>query len=141
MTEPYTLKRDGQRPLALTGTLLAEAHGHDYAHEPTRWYDLAVYQTTNGRLVVAWEYQSQWQGESNHYRAEDVLNLASVATLLEDFTPCAWLIAYRPLIERSAGQAEHYATRQAQVERALTTAYQAQVRDLCATLGITEHLA
>ena len=136
----YTLKRDGQRPLAFDGTLIAESRWHDYAHAPTRWYDLSVSQTTSGRYVVAWEYRSQWQGESDHYAAEDVLNLASVATLIEGFDPCAWLIAYRPLIERSAGQAEHYAARQAQVERALTTAYRAQVRDLCATLDIAEHL-
>ena len=138
--DTYTLKRDGQRPLAVDGTLLAESRGHDYAHEPTRWYTLSVYQAASGRYVVAWEYRSQWQGEGDHYAAEDVLNLASVATLLENVDPCAWLIAYRPLIARSAGQAEHYAPRQAQVERALTTAYRAQVRDLCATLGIAEPL-
>jgi len=143
--ETYTLTRDGQRPLRFTGTLLAENHGaRTHGRDNTRYYTLAVYRTDAQRILIHWEYTSQWQGELSHSAMTTTRRLPEAVTALEAFDPTMWVVAYRPIIQRHGADspsAKHYLPRQAQVEADISARYHAQVAALAAKLGVVDDLA
>ena len=64
----YKIRRDGERALAFTGRIIGSAD--DKSHNSTRWEAVTIYRTASGRIVVEVEDRTQWQGESDHVRAD-----------------------------------------------------------------------
>ena len=64
----YKIRRDGERALAFTGRIIGQADNKD--HNSTRWTTVTIYRTASGRIVVEVEDRTQWQGESDHVRAD-----------------------------------------------------------------------
>jgi EXLDI family protein len=64
----YKIRRDGERALAFTGRIIGSADNKD--HNSTRWTTVTIYRTESGRVVVEVEDRTQWQGESDHVRAD-----------------------------------------------------------------------
>ena len=64
----YKIRRDGERALAFSGRIIGSADDKD--HNSTRWTTVTIYRTASGRVVVKVEYRTQWQGESDHVRAD-----------------------------------------------------------------------
>ena len=64
----YKIRRDGERALAFTGRIIGQAD--DKSHNSTRWTTVTIYRTSSGRIVVEVEDRTQWQGESDHVRAD-----------------------------------------------------------------------
>ena len=64
----YKIRRDGERALAFTGRIIGSADDKD--HNSTRWEAVTIYRTASGRIVVEVEDRTQWQGESDHVRAD-----------------------------------------------------------------------
>lgn len=140
----YTLDRDGQRPLTFAGTILAESSGVlDAGREHNRYYVVTVFTTAPDRTVVHWQYTTRWQGELLHSQAEVYPTMDAAATALEAFNPCAWVVGYRPMIERTASTSPAkalYSARQASLERDVRERYAAQVSHLLHQLGVAERL-
>ena len=64
----YKIRRDGERALAFSGRIIGQAD--DKSHNSTRWTTVTIYRTASGRIVVEVEDRTQWQGESDHVRAD-----------------------------------------------------------------------
>ena len=64
----YKIRRDGERALAFSGRIIGSADDKD--HNSTRWEAVTIYRTASGRIVVEVEDRTQWQGESDHVRAD-----------------------------------------------------------------------
>ena len=64
----YKIRRDGERALAFSGRIIGQADNKD--HNSTRWEEVTIYRTASGRVVVEVEDRTQWQGESDHVRAD-----------------------------------------------------------------------
>ena len=64
----YKIRRDGERALAFSGRIIGQAD--DKNHNSTRWTTVTIYRTASGRIVVEVEDRTQWQGESDHVRAD-----------------------------------------------------------------------
>ena len=64
----YKIRRDGERALAFTGRIIGQAD--DKSHNSTRWQAVTIYRTASGRIVAKVEDRTQWQGESDHVRAD-----------------------------------------------------------------------
>ena len=64
----YKIRRDGERALAFTGRIIGQAD--DKNHNSTRWTTVTIYRTASGRVVVQVHDRTQWQGESDHVRAD-----------------------------------------------------------------------
>ena len=64
----YKIRRDGERALAFSGRIIGQADDKD--HNSTRWTTVTIYRTASGRIVVEVEDRTQWQGESDHVRAD-----------------------------------------------------------------------
>jgi EXLDI family protein len=64
----YKIRRDGERALAFSGRIIGSADDKD--HNSTRWTNVTIYRTASGRVVVEVEDRTQWQGESDHVRAD-----------------------------------------------------------------------
>jgi EXLDI family protein len=71
----YKIRRDGERALAFTGRIIGSADDKD--HNSTRWTTVTIYRTESGRVVAKVHDRTQWQGESDHVRAD------SFGTVLE----------------------------------------------------------
>lgn len=126
-TETYTLTRTGQRPLEFRGRLLAEADGDIGPSGPSRWHELAVYQTEAGRYVVAITLLTRYQGEHDHHLVVYADDPEAIEAALREYDPCPPGIGYPP------GPA--YADRQARVTADLRRRYEVLVSDLFARLG------
>ena len=64
----YKIRRDGERALAFSGRIIGQADNKD--HNSTRWTTVTIYRTASGRVVAKVEDRTQWQGESDHVRAD-----------------------------------------------------------------------
>ena len=64
----YKIRRDGERALAFSGRIIGQADDKD--HNSTRWQAVTIYRTASGRIVAKVEDRTQWQGESDHVRAD-----------------------------------------------------------------------
>jgi EXLDI family protein len=64
----YKIRRDGERALAFSGRIIGQADNKD--HNSTRWTNVTIYRTASGRIVAKVEDRTQWQGESDHVRAD-----------------------------------------------------------------------
>ena len=64
----YKIRRDGERALAFSGRIIGQAD--DKSHNSTRWTTVTIYRTASGRIVAKVEDRTQWQGESDHVRAD-----------------------------------------------------------------------
>ena len=64
----YKIRRDGERALAFSGRIIGQ--GSDWTHNSTRWTTVTIYRTESGRVVAKVHDRTQWQGESDHVRAD-----------------------------------------------------------------------
>ena len=64
----YKIRRDGERALAFSGRIIGQADNKD--HNSTRWTTVTIYRTASGRIVAKVHDRTQWQGESDHVRAD-----------------------------------------------------------------------
>ncbi len=69
-TKSYTVERDGERDLMFMGVMLAEASSwRCNGPSQNRWTEIAVYQTSAGKYVVAIVGRTIWQGEHDRHEA------------------------------------------------------------------------
>jgi len=60
------VRRDGLRDLSFLGKELSWASTQE-DNRDSRWEEYHLYQTKGGKYVIAREYYTLWQGETNHY--------------------------------------------------------------------------
>ena len=95
--QTITLPRSGQAPLQFTGEQIASADSRDPQGPcQTRWHELAIYRTESGRLVLALEYQTQWQGEHDRSHALVCETPADLLERLATVDPLSDLIGFPP---------------------------------------------
>lgn len=132
--EQYILPRSGKRSLSFIGECLASGDTRaTKGPRSVRWWDVAVYRTESGRYVLTMRWNTRWQGEQDHDAAIVAASLGGVADELEQADPLAHLIGF-PM----SGDGK-YAARQRHVETVLRQAWAQQVRDVLATLGVSEN--
>ena len=78
----YKIRRDGERALAFTGRIIGQADDKD--HNSTRWEAVTIYRTASGRVVAKVEDRTQWQGESDHVRADSFLTVSEAINYLRN---------------------------------------------------------
>ena len=78
----YKIRRDGERALAFTGRIIGE--GSDWTHNSTRWTTVTIYRTASGRIVAKVEDRTQWQGESDHVRADSFKTVSEAINYLRN---------------------------------------------------------
>lgn len=122
--DQYELKRTGDRNLFFSGEVAGEATTHH--DDATRWHELALYRTAGGKLVVAVQFVTRWQGETDHHSAAVVEDAPSLADWLKRYDPCGYLMGYPP------GAA--FDQKRERLTRDLTLRYQAAVSELLSTL-------
>ena len=76
----YKIRRDGERALAFSGRIIGQADDKD--HNSTRWEAVTIYRTASGRIVAKVEDRTQWQGESDHVRADSFGTAAGAISYL-----------------------------------------------------------
>jgi len=134
------LERDGQRPLRFEGTLLAASDGSTISgREPLRYYRLALYRAASGPLLLHWQYVTTWRSELGHNQVQ-VASAEEAISALEQFDPCAWVEAFRPLIRRGGRSAATYQARQDAEEQQVRARYLAQVAQMARDLDVVEEL-
>jgi hypothetical protein len=144
--ETITLPRDGARPVRFPGEELARVSGRTTnGRENIRWYEITLYQHEDRRYVLAWSYQSQWQGESAHDAVQTHATMAEAFAAVEAFDPLAWVEAYKEILARHPEyqQEDHvsgYAARQARLEAQLREQYARLVREMAEALDMAEDL-
>ncbi len=68
--ENYIVKRDGDRDLKFTGTVIADVSSHSYqGPNQNRWSEITVYRTKGGKYVVSTIGRTCWQGEHDRHGA------------------------------------------------------------------------
>lgn len=131
--EAVTLPRSGRLPLRFTGSLLAEQDGHTQAdRQQSRWYELAIYQTTAGQLVAVRSYRSRWQGEVGRDEAELCSTPEAVEAFFRDHDPAS------PVAGFPTGDA--YAERQARLLADVRLRYEEQVSALLQEADLAEEI-
>lgn len=86
----YVLKRNGKRPVAFTGKLLASVATHpdrahpDYSGDFGIWHKAAVYKTNTGLYVLEYVIYSRWQGADDYYRVYVENNLDAIVNIIEE---------------------------------------------------------
>ena len=78
----YKIRRDGERALAFSGRIIGIADNKD--HNSTRWTTVTIYRTASGRIVVEVEDRTQWQGESDHVRADSFKTVSEAINYLRN---------------------------------------------------------
>ena len=78
----YKIRRDGERALAFSGRIIGSADDKD--HNSTRWTTVTIYRTASGRIVVEVEDRTQWQGESDHVRADSFKTVSEAINYLRN---------------------------------------------------------
>ena len=78
----YKIRRDGERALAFSGRIIGQAD--DKNHNSTRWEAVTIYRTASGRVVVEVEDRTQWQGESDHVRADSFATASGAISYLRN---------------------------------------------------------
>ncbi len=77
--EKYVVKRDGQRNLSFTGSLLSEASSWmPYGENENRWEELALYKTKGGKYVLSYEYNTAFEGENEEHKAFVADNIENI---------------------------------------------------------------
>lgn len=81
----FTLKRTGQRPLSFDGREVCTATSH--AIGPCLWYEVNVYQKTDGFYVAEVKMFHKSEGQKDIFRAFEATSLDDVAMVLERYSP------------------------------------------------------
>lgn len=69
-TQEIKIKRDGNRDLLFSGTMLGHADGRTVSGPgQNRWSEVWLYRTDSGKYVWEHKYNSQWEGESGSHTA------------------------------------------------------------------------
>lgn len=127
--ESYTVRRTGSPALEFTGELLASSTSG--GRDANRWHELRLYQTKGGKLVLAIEYRTRWEGEKDHFHAV-VTDRDQVAGELEMYEPTGNVMGFPP--------GAQYEAKQARLELGLRAAYAEAVTELLDQAGITEQV-
>ena len=108
----YKIRRDGERALAFAGRIIGSAD--DKSHNSTRWEAVTIYRTASGRIVVEVEDRTQWQGESDHVRADSFATATGAISYLrhadEDNYDANLSSAAQEAIEDAAKNDEEFAS-------------------------------
>jgi EXLDI family protein len=108
----YKIRRDGERALAFSGRIIGQADDKD--HNSTRWEAVTIYRTASGRIVVEVEDRTQWQGESDHVRADSFATASGAIGYLRhadgDYYDADLSPAAQEAIEDAAKNDEEFAT-------------------------------
>ena len=90
----YSIPRTGQAPLVFSGARLAFAATYDPSPPEMqhREFDVAVYRTEAGAIVIQVRYLTTWPDERCHDHATIVLAQAHVEAELQRYDPLAHLI-------------------------------------------------
>lgn len=83
----YTIERTGMRPLSFEGERIFYTNNRN--HNSTRWTYLDVYQTQGGKIVVAVDYISQWEGEKSTTNAHVFSSKEEALSFVENEEPWA----------------------------------------------------
>jgi hypothetical protein len=89
----YSIPRTGQAPLVFSGARLAFAATYDPSPPEMqhREFDVAVYRTEAGAIVIQVRYLTTWPDERCHDHATIVLAQAHVEAELQRYDPLAHL--------------------------------------------------
>jgi hypothetical protein len=128
------ITRTGKAPLVFEGELIAKAGGRITAgKEQNRWHEIAIYQTTGGRMVCRISYHTQWEGELEQSEAEEV-EVAALAAYLATYDPTAQCQGFP--------DAPQYEARQARLMAWLRARYEAAVGEILAAVpGAEEEIS
>lgn len=123
MSEAVTLPRTGEPPLRFRGEQIAEAGGRWFhGRDLNRWHDLSLYQSDDGRFVLAIAFCTQWQGEGGYDFAWVCKTPAEVVDLLRKYDPLPLRVGFPPRRE--------YADKQLALAQALRQQYDDAVAEL-----------
>ena len=137
----HKIQRTGQAALVFEGAQLAEASGLRHGgRDCNRWYDLAVYRTDSGRIVVTASYETRWEGEDSQHVAEVVEDVGQVADALAALKV--------DLDSRTAhygypvgmGYGEKFEAKQARLRSDLRTVWDSRVSAILDEIGAVEAL-
>lgn len=129
----HRIERTGDSPLAFRGRLLSQASSERPVNGgalQNRWHEGAVYAVSSrsglgGGYVVHVRYVTRWQGESDRSWAALCTDAQAARRVL--------LTEYQPLEHvRGYPSSEHYAERQARLEREIRGGYEQLVSELLA---------
>jgi hypothetical protein len=102
----YSLARDGERPLAVRGEVLAQSAGQWYEGVARpQWYDLTIYRTHDDHVVVHWEYATQPPGAGTHAAVAILATVEDALTALNTWDPRPWVAASLPAMPPDAAEA------------------------------------
>ena len=121
----WRLIRTGQGPLVFRGQRLGAVTGPVHGHRVLeRWYDLALYQTTDEGAVLQIVYRTRRPGEVDHHTAIRLASLDPDLVLAElrNYQPLAPVLGYPP--------GEVFRAKQERLERTLQQVYDARVSAL-----------
>ena len=97
MADTIIVKRSGQAPLRIRGTLIADNHSSfnsaspSYSGSTGHSQSVKVYQTASGKYVISIANYTQWQGQHNTDDAAVFPSLAECITFLKDRVP-RWMV-------------------------------------------------
>lgn len=129
MSDKISLDRTGMRPLSFEGEILIGRSGHDDNGTcNSRWWEIGVYQTNSGKLVLYLEWNTNWQSEKRYREATVFDTPGELATYLEKFDPICKLVGY-PI-----SNDQKYAERQRRIEQTIRDNWGEMVS------GVLQHL-
>lgn len=133
--QTFRLRRDGDTPLVFRGEAIAESDTREHQGDgQNRWHQVTIYRTAGGRYVVAVEYHTQWQGESDRYDAVALgVGTPDVAELLR---------MYDGVIPPGIGYppSPNFADRQARMEASLRSRWERMIGVLLDRIGAEERV-
>ncbi len=92
-----TLLRSGQAPLQFLGEKIAATDSRQHQGPcQNRWHEVAIYRVHDGRLVLAIDYRTQWQGEMDRDQAIICSDESELRSRLAEYDPLADVIGFPP---------------------------------------------
>ncbi len=85
--QDFTLLRTGLPSLKFTGELLASAESNEREGPPGLGWEIDFYRTRGGAYVVSVIRRTQWQGQDDHFEAQNFHDNDALATVLRSHNP------------------------------------------------------
>jgi hypothetical protein len=127
------VKRTGQPGLRFEGELLAESDGKwASGKEQNRWHNLRLFQTAEGKYLLAIEYKTIWEGELDNYWAGVADNIEELKDQLSYYEPTEHIMGFPPHPQ--------YQERQANLINWIRRRFEMQISQIFDEAGLTEQI-
>lgn len=124
--EQITLNRTGDRQLQFAGEELASASSRTHQGPcENRWWELALYRSESGKLIVSISYRTQWQGE----HATDTVYVCDTAEEIAE------TLRVHPYSAGVYGFPPGHGERQERLNRALDQCWYQAVTEILSAVG------